>query len=339
MKISFLVTYYNQKEYVKQSLDSILNIEKPCDWEIIVGDDGSDDGTTDVVLEYIKRYPDNISMHIMSRDIKGKYDLVNRASRNRLNALKHSTGDLFCVLDGDDYYCNTSFVKRTVEIYEQHQDISVVAFGYSTFTDGQLLQKYNLIDNYEGYIKKEDYIKNYYTPAGACVFSAKWKEQRIEYLYDNGFFDDNNILMNNLDFGELYYIDECVYAYRQSGVSIYTSMNDLEQALLNMQGFDMDVRLIDKTYYEALLYRYGRFIYKCYVWRKQLLDILGQEKYEKYLFGCENIENALSYKILTFDTLNKTEQKEVRKTIKLIEKMIPQLAVKMKLKYYLRGIR
>lgn len=40
MKVSFLVTYYNQKEYVQQSLDSILAIEKPCEWEIIVGDDG-----------------------------------------------------------------------------------------------------------------------------------------------------------------------------------------------------------------------------------------------------------------------------------------------------------
>ena len=49
MKISFLVTYYNQKEYVKPSLDSILAIEKPCDWEIIIGDDGSTDGTIEII--------------------------------------------------------------------------------------------------------------------------------------------------------------------------------------------------------------------------------------------------------------------------------------------------
>ena len=55
MKVSFLVTYYNQKEYVQQSLDSILAIEKPCEWEIIVGDDGSTDGTIERVNEYIKK--------------------------------------------------------------------------------------------------------------------------------------------------------------------------------------------------------------------------------------------------------------------------------------------
>ena len=46
-KISFLVTYYNQAQYVSQSLESILAIDFPddCLYEILVGDDGSNDGT------------------------------------------------------------------------------------------------------------------------------------------------------------------------------------------------------------------------------------------------------------------------------------------------------
>ena len=67
MKVSFLVTYYNQKEYVKQSMESILAIDKPCDWEILVGDDGSTDGTIEVVNEYIKQYPSQIKLYIMPR--------------------------------------------------------------------------------------------------------------------------------------------------------------------------------------------------------------------------------------------------------------------------------
>lgn len=72
MKISFLVTYYNQKKYVKQSMDSILAIDKPCDWEILVGDDGSTDGTDEEVKKYISQYPDNIKLYVMPRDSKKK---------------------------------------------------------------------------------------------------------------------------------------------------------------------------------------------------------------------------------------------------------------------------
>ena len=41
MKISFLVTYYQQAEYVRQSMESILALKKPEAWEILIGDDGS----------------------------------------------------------------------------------------------------------------------------------------------------------------------------------------------------------------------------------------------------------------------------------------------------------
>ena len=69
MKVSFLVTYYNQKEYVKQSMDSILAIDKPCEWEILVGDDGSTDGTIDEINKYVKQFPDNIKLYIMPREV------------------------------------------------------------------------------------------------------------------------------------------------------------------------------------------------------------------------------------------------------------------------------
>lgn len=104
MKISFLVTYFNQKKYVEQSIKSILAIEKPCDWEIIVGDDGSTDGTIEEVEKFIRFYPDKIKLFIMPRELGKTYDAVKRASANRLNILEQSTGDIFCTLDGDDFF-------------------------------------------------------------------------------------------------------------------------------------------------------------------------------------------------------------------------------------------
>lgn len=45
MKISFCITYYNQEQYVKDSIKSILSLEIPIDFEVLIGDDGSSDGT------------------------------------------------------------------------------------------------------------------------------------------------------------------------------------------------------------------------------------------------------------------------------------------------------
>ena len=60
----------------------------------------------------------------MDREYGKKYDSVKRASANRLNLIKNMSGDLFCIIDGDDYYCDVNFVEQAVKIYEKNCDIS-----------------------------------------------------------------------------------------------------------------------------------------------------------------------------------------------------------------------
>ena len=51
MKISFLVTYYQQEKYVRESMESLLTLDKPEEWEILIGDDGSSDGTVEAARD------------------------------------------------------------------------------------------------------------------------------------------------------------------------------------------------------------------------------------------------------------------------------------------------
>mgnify|MGYP004598044527 CR=1 FL=1 len=97
MKVSFLVTYYNQKEYVKQSLDSILAIDKPCDWEILIGDDGSSDGTIEEVNTYVERYPDNVKLYVMPRENGKKYDPVFHLSNKERSVPSCTSGSSFLI--------------------------------------------------------------------------------------------------------------------------------------------------------------------------------------------------------------------------------------------------
>ena len=318
MKISFLVTYYNQKQYVSQSIENILAIHKPCQWEILVGDDGSSDGTQDVVREYICKYPDNISLHIMPRDPAVKYAPVQRASANRINLLEKATGDFYCILDGDDYYCDTSFVKEAIRIFQENDHIAAVMYGYKHVIKGIDGEHYTLPPEYhESVIDKGVYLDSLYTPAGACVFRRINDIQRMQLLKDIGYFDDNDILIYNMHFGDLYCINRVIYAYRQTGCSVYTSMDHLEQAVLNVQGYDVDSKLIDIQYTKNLLKRNAANIIKMFIWRKDLRNMLGEQKYLSYLYGCESIGDSLAHDILLYNSFSRREQKRIR------EKMYP----------------
>lgn len=324
MKVSFLVTYYNQKEYVAQSLDSILNIEKPCDWEILVGDDGSDDGTIDVVREYIDRYPDNISLYVMDREPGKKYEVVRRASANRLNLTNRMTGDIFCVLDGDDRYCNTGFLCRALDIFAQNPELSVVAFGYHMFSDTQgILSNHTLP---AGFVETERYLsENMYTPSGACVLRNHMTPQRKDYLNSIVYYDDNNIVINNLHFGNMYAVDEVVYSYRQTETSVYNSMKFAERAVLNAQSFDVDMLLLP-GWEQAFITRYRMSLLQTWALGKSLKRLLGQEKWKNYMLGCRKLENSVTYILLNKTSATKQEKQRIRSIISRIMRMDPQMA-------------
>lgn len=327
MKISFLVTYYNQKEFVRQSLDSILAIKKPCQWEILVGDDGSDDGTTDVVREYMDRYPENIFLYVMDRQPDKKYEIVRRASANRINLLEHMTGDYFCFLDGDDCYCNEDFVSEALELYREYPEIAVVAFGYQTFTDRDgVLERHSLP---VGRIDTETYLSTgMFTHVGACVMKSFVTEEFRQLLRHVGYYDDNNIVTANLRFGPMYASQTVIYAYRQSENSTIHAMNLAEVAVLNAQSYDVDVALLP-TQAEALLLRYSTALLNTYFLRRSLPELLGQNKYELYLQGCGQLDNRVSYLLLRNAGLSKADRKRIADTVGKLIMHHPRFALRL----------
>ena len=67
MKLSIIVPVYNVLPYIRQCLDSLLG-QTVEDYEILLVDDGSTDGTAAVLEEYRARYPEKISLRKDARE-------------------------------------------------------------------------------------------------------------------------------------------------------------------------------------------------------------------------------------------------------------------------------
>lgn len=330
MKVSFLVTFYNQERFVAQALDSILALEKPFDWEIRVGDDGSADGTADAVRAYMERYPEHIFLHIMPRDQSKKYNPVIRLGANKLNLMKHATGDFFCNLDGDDRYCDTTFVAEALKIYEQHPELSVVAFGYKTIVDN--VETGSFVLPREGIIPKGEYLRSMYTTVCACVLRFVRDQERMDYINSMGYYDDNIIVANNLYYGELYAVPRAIYGYRQNSNSITTSMREVDTMAHNSQGFDIDVKLVREENKPDVLRRYAFSILGIYTRKTKLRQYIGDARYEMYVSECREIPDSLTYKILVWKQLDRQTRREVRRTVFPLLKENWFLAAKMMVK-------
>ena len=118
MKISVLVTSYNLVNAIDNAINSVVMQEMPFDWELIIGDDGSTDGTIEHIQEWTKKYPGKIILVQHPRENEAKKTGF-RAAQNRAKLLERATGDYINYLDGDDVFLGTEKLKTQVEMLEK----------------------------------------------------------------------------------------------------------------------------------------------------------------------------------------------------------------------------
>ena len=58
IEVSIILPILNEKIYINQTIESILNQDYPSDkYELLIADGGSRDGTLDVIKSYSLRFP------------------------------------------------------------------------------------------------------------------------------------------------------------------------------------------------------------------------------------------------------------------------------------------
>ena len=121
MKISLLTATYNRKEELKKLYDSLnSNYQTFKDFEWIVMDDGSSDGTKEQLAEWIKTAPFEIKYHYQQN--KGKQREIN-------DAIQYVTGDIVMEIDSDDYFVDGA-LRIIANDYEQLGDKNVYGIVY-----------------------------------------------------------------------------------------------------------------------------------------------------------------------------------------------------------------
>lgn len=105
MKITIITATYNSAATLRDTIKSVLSQSYP-DYEYVVIDGGSKDGTIDVIKELEPKF--NGKMRWISEPDKGIYDAMNKG-------LKMATGDVIGILNSDDFYTSDDILQTIVE--------------------------------------------------------------------------------------------------------------------------------------------------------------------------------------------------------------------------------
>lgn len=187
--VSICCVTYNHAPFIRQCLDGFL-MQQGVDYEILIHDDCSTDGTTEIIKEYASKYPHLI---FPLYETENQFCKLGRESMDFYN-YRRAQGKYIAICEGDDYWTDPFKLQKQVDFMEAHPDYSVCFHTFRNHvvqTDEyrepaptQLLQ---VNDNPDGMdITMDMYFQKWYTQPMTMMFrmsafSFEWQKQYRYY--------------------------------------------------------------------------------------------------------------------------------------------------------------
>ena len=135
--ISFILPIRNEVQSIEKTIQSIISQTIDEDFEIIVADGMSTDGTREIIIEYQKKYPDFIKL-LFQNDNVGPM-------KNFIDLISTPQSKYIAYLEGDDYWTDQTKLSFQYNFLENNPEY-VLLGGYSNKIKD--IEDYKIIHNH-----------------------------------------------------------------------------------------------------------------------------------------------------------------------------------------------
>ncbi len=219
--VSICCQAYNQKDFIEQCLNGFESQITSFDFEILVHDDASTDGTADILKKFEKVNP---SLY------RNTYQKTNQF--RKLNSLtdilvKNARGKYIAFCEGDDYWTDPYKLQKQVDLLESNPDcVGCVAQFQDYFMD---LEKFvTSVNTHKKSKLSFPQIVNSYFHTSTFLL----KREELVYIISNYsalITGDTSYRLLLSERGPFCVLDDVVSVYRRSGDGFWTSLSQVER--------------------------------------------------------------------------------------------------------------
>lgn len=239
-KVSVVVISYNQQEFIKKAIDSILIQKVNFDIEVIVADDASIDQTQEIILEYSKKYSPQLKPILRKNNIG--------VQRNLIDALQKAKGDYIALCEGDDYWIDPNKLQIQVDFLEKNTNFTLCFHPVKVFFENSDQKEY--IYPQETHNKKfilSNLLENNFIQTNSVMY----RKQSYESLPDNILPFDWYLHLYHAKFGKIGFINRIMSKYRRHENGMWQDMYNNSDHLYMLHSIEQ------VSLYEELLKMFG----------------------------------------------------------------------------------
>ena len=176
MKFSVIIPVYNVIDYLKPCIESVLG-QNYGDFELILVDDGSNDGSENLCDEYAAC---NANVKVIHKANGGQ-------SSARNTGVDNANGEYFIFIDSDDYIAPETLGLFEDKIRKNGQlDVILSECMYNVEPDGTVIdvQRHLVSSEYEGITGRQAILRMgmEWSPCGKCYRTAYWKNKGFRFI-------------------------------------------------------------------------------------------------------------------------------------------------------------
>lgn len=265
MKVSVLCMAYNHEKYIRDALEGFVGQKTDFDYEVLVHDDASTDGTADIIREYAEKYPEII---------KPVYQTENQYSKKVDICLNYlipvTTGKYIAFCEGDDYWTDENKLQLQVDFLEQHPE-HVACVHNSIKMDMMTKQETVMYKEKDRDLQFTDVVKG-----GSCCYQTASLICRREAFFNLPsfvpVFADYPFSIHLSLLGSIGFLGRVMSVYRVGTESSWTAANrkDMHKNALFHSFMSMMLRQVNE--------------YTNYTYDQQLRDLILYNNYKSLYF-------------------------------------------------------
>lgn len=297
-KVTVRTATYNHAKHINKCMESILMQETDFQFEYIIGEDYSTDGTREIVFEYAEKYPEIIRVITADRNVGLK--------ANNYRCRKATRGEFTALCEGDDYWTDPKKLQKQIDYLTEYPEcdlcfhpakiVYLESPGYEAIT-GRRADK-NCIIPVDNLI----FSNGDYCPTASLVARTSLNEQLGKWYLESPIGDYYYQILG-ADRGGALYIDEIMSVYNKSSKSTWSTIEKERQENFKKRYSDLflmcqRLRKFDKVmnyrHQKQLNKRRRRLILQSFVpvysfkkqKREQIMDVVRQYSNSSEIYYC-----------------------------------------------------